>query len=185
MLVKIIKKFEYNYQTTVMKIARGLTLFFEAVPRRRERRLHIGFLSYQRKIGKTTFPRAISFTAAFYALGVPPELIGLGLTLNSLKKDELELVFKYYVNLKSDLIKYGRYFNQENLLLLARKNPAWGDVVRDVDLTEKILRVKLGPKNQNDFLHKNLSANVLLLKNKKETVSQLIMETGKLRKSLG
>ena len=51
-------------------------------------------------------------------------------------------------------------------------------------MLEKELRVELGPQRRAEHLHKNLSANVLLLKDRPNIVSNLITETGKLRRSL-
>ena len=185
LLKKIINKFEYDYQRVLGRIVRDMPPFFEAVPRRRERRLHIGLLSYKRKSGKNSLPRAISFTCAFYSIGLPPEFIGLGHSLKSLSGKELELVRKYYINLAPDLLRAGQYLNRDNLTNLAKGNKAWGLLAKDIKLTEEILGIKLGPKTEDDWLHRNLTSNVLLLKNKKEMVRELMIETGKIRKSLG
>lgn len=184
-LKKIINKFEKHYQSTVVALSKEMQIFFEAVPKRRERRLHVGFLSYRRKVGKSYLPRAISFTAAFYSIGVPPEFIGLGQTLQSLDVKEKDLLKKYYINLIPDLLEAGRYLNKDNLAILSKRNRAWKAVLSSVKYIESNFDITLGPKTQNDWLHKNISANVLLLKNKTEGLQDLIIETGKLRNSLG
>jgi len=181
----VLGKFEKAYQKTISKIAKDMVPFFEAVPKRRERRLHIGFLSYGRKVGNNYLPRAISFTAAFYSIGVPPEFIGLGQALKALNKKEQELVFKTYLNLADDIIEAGKYLNKDNLKVLCRKNKDWQDVEKSVSLIEDIFKIQLGPKKQDEWLHKNISGNVLLLKNNKEELHKLIIDTGKIRKSLG
>ncbi|NCP17265.1 phosphoenolpyruvate carboxylase [Candidatus Kuenenbacteria bacterium CG_4_9_14_3_um_filter_39_14] len=185
LLKKIINQFEHDYQAIISRIAADMAPFFEAVPSRRERRLHIGFLSYRRQAGKNHLPRAIAFTAAFYSIGVPPEFIGLGNTFKKLSAKELALVGKYYVNLVPDLVNAGRYLNRGNLAILIKHNQAWAVIEQGISLLEKTLGINLGPKTQDDWLHKNITANVLLLKNKKEKVRELMIETGKIRQSLG
>lgn len=185
LMLSIVKKSTALYQTTLLKLTKEMDTFFQAVPKRRERRQHIGLLSYGRKMGNHPLPRAINFTAAFYSLGVPPEFIGLGRTLKSLSYKELDVLSKHYVNLKSDLTTAGRYINYDNLKKLAASNKSWKLIQEDIELTSQILDLKLGPKSQNDFLHQNLTTSLLLQKNKKGVLGQLIVETGKLRKSLG
>jgi len=51
------------------------------VPPRRRRKLHIGLFGYSRGFGGVSLPRAITYCAALYSVGLPPEIIGLdGLT---------------------------------------------------------------------------------------------------------
>lgn len=47
------------------------------VPPRRRRKLHIGLFGYSRGFGGVSLPRAITFCAALYSVGLPPEIIGL------------------------------------------------------------------------------------------------------------
>lgn len=184
-LEKLVKKSNEIYQKSLLKILGDLKPFFDSVPGRRERRLHIGLLAYKRKLGSKSIPRAISFTAAFYSLGVPPEFIGIGRFLKSLNEKELSLVLKYYVNLRKDLDRAGRFINYENLNTLAKTNPEWSKILMDIKLAEELLNLKLMPKTQSELEHRNLSSNVLLLKNKPEELKKLITETAKIRKSLG
>lgn len=185
LLKKAAGKLENVYQGTIKKMDGLMEQFFQAVPRRRERRLHIGFLSYERKMGKHKLPRAINFTAGFYSLGVPPEFIGLGRGLTRLSKDERKAVNKHYHNMRAELGEAGRYLNKENLRQLGKKNSQFALINKDIELTEKILGVSFGPKTIEDNLHKNLTANILILKNHPEDLKRLIVETGKIRKSLG
>ncbi len=102
-LKTIVKKFARIYQATLKGILPEVRNIFDCVPKRRERRQHIGFLNYQRHIGKTALPRAISFTAAFYSLGVPPELLGTGQALAQLSPAETLLLHKYYKHFLDDI----------------------------------------------------------------------------------
>ena len=77
------------------------------VPGRRKRKLHIGLFGYSRSTGGITLPRAITFTAAMYSIGVPPELLGL----SALDRDDLAFVREVYVNFDRDLLDAIRYMN--------------------------------------------------------------------------
>jgi len=184
-MAMLAKLFEETYQKAVSGVIKDLDPFFEAVPRRRERRQHIGLLAYKRNMGKQAMPRAISYTAALYSLGVPPEFFGLGAALKNISKDDLALVRRYYKNFDLDLGESGRYLNFENLRQLARQNSRWQTVLDDIAKTESALGLKLGPVSTMDFMHRNLTSNVLLMKKNPELLSRLIAETGAIRKSLG
>ena len=184
-LLRVIEKFSAMYQSTLTKLVKDLEPVFGAVPKRRERRQHIGLLAYGRRMGKSTLPRAISFTAALYSIGAPPEFIGLGRTLASLSDQEQKILVKYYRFFADDVREAGRYINRENIETLARGNPSWRLVAEDVALAEKFLGARFAPKSTKELLHHSLTSQLLLQRNNKEAVSRLIVETGKLRRSLG
>ncbi|QQG37971.1 MAG: phosphoenolpyruvate carboxylase [Candidatus Kaiserbacteria bacterium] len=184
-LLKVMRIFSKMYQSTLPRLIKDVSPIFAAVPRRRERRQHIGLLSYGRRVGKKSLPRAISFTAAFYSVGVPPEFLGTGRALLALTDKERDLLKKYYRYFTDDLIEAGKYLNRENLEGLARGNPAWKAVAEDIALTEKYLGVRFGPRADRELLHRNLTSQLLLQRKSQKDVSRLIVETGKLRKSLG
>jgi len=79
------------------------------VPERRKRKLHIGLFGYARNTGGITLPRAIKFTAAFYSIGLPPEILGL----NVLDDADIEFIRKVYVNFDEDLRDACRFLNTE------------------------------------------------------------------------
>jgi len=188
-LKKLVERFSHSYQLALLPIIKDMERIFAAVPKRRERRLHIGLLGYGRETGKLKLPRAINFTAAFYSIGIPPEFIGLGRELKKMSPQEMKLLKKFYINFTDDLKQAGRYLNRDNLLFLAkndkRKNKGWQKILEDVLETEKLLATIFGPKTVNELEHKNLSANTLLLREKPNLMSKLITETGRLRRSLG
>lgn len=188
-LKKIAAKFARSYQSALSPLIPEMEGLFAAVPRRRERRLHIGLLGYNRKAGKLNLPRAINFTAAFYSIGLPPEFIGLGRVLRNISPFETKLLKKFYVNFAYDLKEAGRYLNQENLLLLAnggkKESKKWQDILEDVLETEKFLNTTFSPKTLSELEHKNLSSNALLLRKNPDLARKLIAETGILRRSLG
>ena len=184
-LLPVIRAFEKHYQHSLSLITEDMRHLFTLVPRRRERRQHIGLLSYARKMGKHSLPRAINFTAAFYSIGIPPEFLGLGQALNELTSAELKLVEKYYRNFRTDLIRTGRYLNWQNLEKLAAKNSAWRNVAESIRLTEKVTGLTFGPKTKSDKLYEYLTSGILVQPDRTQVVRDLIVETGKIRRSLG
>lgn len=184
-LVKLIKRAEIYYQKTLKGLLKEMQPIFKNIPKRRERRQHLGFLAYQRKSGESILPRAINFTAAFYSVGIPPELIGLGKFLHSLSAKERQVVENYYSTLVPDTLRAGWYLNKDNLNILAKKSAGWRALKKDISITEKELGIILGPVDKDHWLHKNLSSNALLLKDKPKELKELVTETGKLRQSMG
>lgn len=185
-LVNIGKISEKYYRKTLNNIAKDLGPVFAAVPKRRERRQHVGLLAYGRKVGEQKMPRAITFTAGLYSLGVPPELIGTGRALKDLSDDDIDFLKKHYKLLKSDLQKAGKYFNADNLKALAAENPAWDYIKQDIDLAQKILGINISPKTDNDKAHAHLTSEILKLKDgDRAKLTAKITEAARLRKSLG
>jgi phosphoenolpyruvate carboxylase len=77
----IIERAAGRYRAEVRELARLVNVLAPHVPRRRLRRLHIGLFGYSRDDQEISLPRAITFCAALYSIGLPPELLGFaGLT---------------------------------------------------------------------------------------------------------
>jgi phosphoenolpyruvate carboxylase len=172
------------YQRSIAGLAGVINQLAPSVPRRRERKLHIGLLGYSRSVASKKLPRAIPFTAALYSLGVPPEFIGTGRGLNLLAKQGLE-VEKYYLNLRHDLLWAGRYLNKGNLFALAKTSRAWREIWDDVALVEQYLKTELGPQTKDELAHNKLSSALMVAWKNKKDLSWYISASGKLRSSLG
>ena len=155
------------------------------MPRRRERRLHVGLFGYARAIGKKKLPRAIPFCATLYSLGVPPEFIGIGRAIKKMSAEQLAALRLTYKNFRRDLLYAGRFLNKHNLEELGKMNRAWKDVAKDVEYLEEYLDEELKPWSNKDMVYGNLTGNALLLLKDKKDFSELIVETGKYRRSLG
>jgi hypothetical protein len=54
-----------------------------------------------------------------------------------------------------------------------------------VEFIEKNLKIKLGPKKNSDFIHRNLSSTAFYLWQSKKPITREIIESGKIRRSLG
>jgi phosphoenolpyruvate carboxylase len=184
---EIITIFKTFYRHNIAKIVDLINTFSRYVPRRRERRLHVGLFGYSREFSKGIhLPRAITFTASLYSLGIPPEIIGVGRALKVVEKRGLrEILEKHYLNIKWDLETAAGFINRENIHRLKKKYPSLENIEEDLKLLERILKVPTQPSKTYELIHKNLTSNILLLLEAKRDVTSLIEETGRLRKFLG
>lgn len=174
------------YTRTIEPLAEIINQIATCVPGRRERMQHIGLFGYSRGVGKVSLPRAISFTAALYCLGVPPEFIGMGRGLrDAMKAGKLKTIETHYKNLRADFIHAGKYLNKENLILLARKYPAFRAVTEDVQEMENYLGVELGPLKTKHFIHRNLVSSIYLHHEEGEDFGDELEKAAAIRKSLG
>lgn len=178
--------FSKYYKETVEPLAPLINKIAGHIPSRRERMLHIGLFGYSRGLGKISLPRAITFTGAFYSLGVPPEFIGTGRGLAKAKRDGyLPFIKKVYINLERDLVHAGKYLNKENLKFLSKKYPPFKEIARDIEETEKILGIEFGPHKDHHFIHRNLTSSIFYKIKMGLDPSTDIVEAAKIRKSLG
>jgi phosphoenolpyruvate carboxylase len=189
-ILEIMKTFESYYKPTIEGIADIINIIAGDLPKRRERVQHVGLFGYSRGMGKVRLPRAIGFTAALYSIGVPPELIGTGRGIKAIKNAEsgmrnLELLEKFYLNIRQDLKKAGAYLNKKNLHALAVKDKFFKGVEEDVAEIEKYLGEKLEPRTKEELEHQKLSAKILQALNSKKSTKDLVEKSALLRKSLG
>lgn len=185
-LLHLMHYFEIYYQKTIEDIAPLVNQLASFLPKRRERVQHIGLFGYSRGVGKVSLPRAIGFTGALYSIGIPPELIGTGrgLRIAKLLKKE-QLIEKYYLNIKKDIERAGRYLNKENLAKLVQKSPDWGNIVSDVEAIEHYLGKPLGPQTKDEKEHQKLTAKIYKDLEEGGDIQKLIEQAAILRKSLG
>lgn len=185
-LVDIAERSAKFYKEALDGVAGAMQPVFKGVPKRRDRRQHIGLLAYSRHMGGQELPRAITFTAGFYSIGVPPEFIGAGRTLRSLSSQEMKILQKTYPNLKADYQAAGRFINLDNLGRLARDSGAWKAVLEDVKAIEEVLDITLGPSTKDEQKHYELSSKLVAQSDgNSSSSSDLITQMGVLRLSLG
>lgn len=183
---QIIKPFEQAYRKTIEQLAPLINQVAQCVPRRRERVLHVGLFGYSRGVGKVKLPRAITFTASLYSLGLPPELIGTGRGLRwAAKHKKTALIEKFYVHLKDDLLQAGRFLYKPALMALAKKSKVFEEILEDVTAIERFLDKPLGPKTLDQQEHCLLSAKIHQNMNNKKTLEALIEQSALLRHSMG
>ena len=184
-LMEIIHASEGYYKNVIEKMAPLINQIAAFIPKRRERFQHVGLFGYSRGDAKIKLPRAISFTCALYSIGIPPEFIGSGNTIAYAKKMGLtKLLEKYYINLRKDFIRAGKFLNKKNLKKLSKELPAGKEIEENVLLIEKYLGVQLGAENEAEKKHADLAEKIYSELGKRD-ISSYIIEQAKYRQSLG
>lgn len=112
--LEIIDKVAAEYRRVVEHLAPLINYVAAFVPRRRMRKLHVGLFGYARSIGRTALPRVISFCAACYSIGLPPEILGL----KALSGSDLACMKEMHVNFTFDMQTAMSYFNEEVFTIL-------------------------------------------------------------------
>ncbi len=183
---ELIPLFERQYRTTIEEIAPMINEIAGNLPKRRERVQHTGLFGYSREVGKVKLPRAIGFTAALYSLGIPPEFIGTGRGLQSVK-GKGQIIEKYYGNLKKEITQSGKFLNKTVLASLAKQSSAWKSISEDVQILETYFGVAFTPETEAEQEHHKEVEEVYaaLQRNNKDQVKQHIEHAAFLRKSLG
>ncbi len=177
-----------NYRSTVESLSPFINEMSRHIPPRRERLQHTGHFGYSRQVGKKglQLPRAIAFTAVFYSLGIPPELIGLGRGLRALHQSkQLEDLLHFYPELPEVVQKIGRYYNEENLRVLSHYQSPWKRVLTGLQYLEEFLGTRLGPQTPDELLHRNYTSNVVQNWVQKKPVDEDILKAAEVRRSLG
>jgi phosphoenolpyruvate carboxylase len=185
-LKKLVKIFTALYRPIIEKSADLINEMAAYIPRRRERIQHTGLFGYNRGVGKTKLPRAISFTGAWYSLGIPPEFIATGRGLKIAKQQGLlPLLEKHFSTIRAELQHAGKYLNSENLEKLSRTYEWAKKIKEDIRLAAEILNIKIGPNKPNHFIHRNLTSTISLKKELKQDFDRELVEAAVMRKSLG
>ena len=200
-LLGILRKCRLQYEGTIEALAPFVNSIAAYVPQRRARKLHIGLFGYSRCVAGVCLPRAISFAAALYSVGLPPEFIGMK-SLTQLNDEEWELVQKHYVKMEHDLNLVGEYVSWENINLLMEMfkktaeragmneeqfKTAIAKIMNDLKATEEKLGIKLGPRNPTQRRHENFTNNFLIsyIEREDDEARKALLEAAKLRRCLG
>ena len=168
----IIERATAEYQAHVQQLTDVIRSASVHVPKRRERKLHVGLFGYGRSlggVGGVTLPRAIGFAASLYSVGVPPELLGL----TALTKADLSLVREVYPSFDDDLRAALRFANERH--------------VREL-LGEPYLRLLGQFTDEIDRVHEGLTSAIwasISQDNTAVNVMQYAEEAAHLRRFLG
>ena len=166
--LEIIEKTCQEYRRQVTNLAPVVNKLARFVPSRRKRKLHIGLFGYARNVGGISLPRVISFTAALYSIGIPPEILGL----NALNKDDIKFLKDSYGNFETDLRDALQFYNPDSIFL--------SDEIRG-----GIKKLSLDVSIDKD--HKEKTSHIVssVIENKTEDMNETILRAANLRKFLG
>ncbi len=169
--LELVDRYSRKYRQQVSALAPVINRIARYVPSRRKRKLHIGLFGYSREMDGVTLPRAITFTASLYTVGLPPELLGLDV-LNSADFDFLKTV---YLNFEEDLRDALQFFNPGSLKLLPP------------DLSSPLGKMEFPVDYQVHSEHQEVTDYVLGALDLKEQVdlSEEVLRAANLRRFLG
>ncbi len=167
--LEIIDKVSQEYRRINELLAPLINYVAGFVPRRRMRKLHVGLFGYARSIGKTSLPRVISFCAACYSIGLPPEVLGL----NVLSQDDIRCMKDMHVNFPFDMQTAMSFFNEDVLAILP-------------DEVKSSLRLDWGSFEVNRE-HKAITSRIIRAVKDKDSANmqRMLVEAAHVRKFLG
>ncbi|WXG42320.1 MAG: phosphoenolpyruvate carboxylase [Candidatus Freyarchaeum deiterrae] len=168
---KILETVSQEYEREVIDIAPLINQIARHIPQRRKRKLHIGLFGYSRGVGTAVLPRAITFCAALYSVGIPPEIFGL----SALNEKYRETVADIYKSFDEHISQSLQYLNQDNLKLLYP------------NLAEKIREIAKEFEFETNQEHQNLTTQIVKLfkQNEPTKIEEKILEAGAIRGFLG
>ncbi len=167
--LEIVDKVSEEYRRVVEQLAPLINSVAAFVPKRRMRKLHVGLFGYARSIGQTTLPRVISFCAACYSIGLPPEILGL----KCLSTEDLRCMEDMHVNFLFDIQTAMSFYNEEVLTILP-------DEVKDS------IRLDWGSYEINQQHHEITSRIIKAVKNNdRVNIQRDLVEAAHIRKFLG
>lgn len=167
--MEIVEKVSDEYRMVIEHLAPLINSVAAFVPTRRMRKLHVGLFGYARSIGKTSLPRVISFCAACYSIGLPPEILGL----KCLSAEDLRCMEDMHVNFLFDIQTAMSFYNEEVLTILP-------------DEVKNSLRLDWGSYEINQEHHAITSRVIKAVKNKdRMSLQRDLVEAAHVRKFLG
>jgi phosphoenolpyruvate carboxylase len=181
--------FSVNYLGTFHKFAQAVAGLSDLVPEQRDRLTRHSPVSYSRQMPKPSrlvdmvgsealrqelrlldqmpelpvpLPRAITFTASLYSIGLPPEFIGTGRGLRAAcelyGEGFIRDMRRWFPGLDEALTFAGRYLDLDVAKDFLPKD-AMQELRQDVDAVEELLGLRLGPRGEeDDFYHTVLRA---------------------------
>lgn len=167
--IEIVNKVSTEYRRLIEHLAPIINHIAGFVPKRRMRKLHVGLFGYARSVGKVTLPRVISFCAACYSIGLPPEIIGLKV----LTDYDIQCIKDMHINFMFDIKTAMSYFNEDVYSILPEE-------------VRKSLKLDWGSYKTN-IDHKAVTSRIIdAIKSKNSTnIQGMLVESAHIRKFLG
>jgi phosphoenolpyruvate carboxylase len=119
-------------------------------------------------MGDIKLPRAITFTAALYSMGIPPEILGI----NALTDKDFDYLRDVYVNFEEDLKDALQYYNPKSEFL-----------PEEVPAQIKELGINYHSNEEHNEITTYISDSVKKIKS--EDLSEQILMAANIRKFLG
>lgn len=172
-LLDAIETISNTYSRQVERLTPIINTVAKFVPPRRKRKLHTGLFGYTRAVAGKRLPRAISFCASLYSIGLPPELLGL----SSLKPQDVKMISEVYPNFLEDLQEAAQYFDPGCLSMLPPR------VADDIKRTVRLLKLDEKP----DLIHQALvgALRSQIKRDDTRSVTDLIGQAARVRRFLG
>ncbi len=192
-VIDIANKLASYYAKELSGLSNLVNALASLMPSRRARRPHRGIFGYGRSSGRATLPRAIVFTAAFYTIGFPPELLGLS-ALSKLSEKELELVRSNFRSMDSELKAAANFFSWDSFNVIKEdgirgvKISSWAKEYLEADVKQvEQMGIDLGPKDYAGMKHGLFSFMSLMSLNqgRVDEAASHVMEAAVVRRSLG
>jgi phosphoenolpyruvate carboxylase len=172
-VLEVVEKISATFARQVKQLAPLINKVAKYIPSRRKRRLHVGLFGYARSIAGIRLPRAISFCASLYSIGLPPELLGLA----DLSPADLKLIVRNYPNFYEDIGDAVMFLDP----LYAQAVPS--RVASDIKRTLKLLKLQIQPSEIHQALVRAIRKH--LSEGSAQVLTELITQAARERKALG
>ncbi|MFH1276033.1 MAG: phosphoenolpyruvate carboxylase [Candidatus Woesearchaeota archaeon] len=169
--VEMVEKIAKDYQESITMLAPMINNMSKFIPPRRKRKLHIDLFGYARNNNGVHLPRAITFCAALYSLGLPPEILGM----SRITPQEIDQIRESYKTIDTDFKEALQYFNKDNLKFLPH------------EIQNKVLEsLKLFEYDVNEEHKTHTSEIMRLFKEQKHSqIVEEVLKAGRIRRFLG
>ncbi|GGM78857.1 phosphoenolpyruvate carboxylase [Thermogymnomonas acidicola] len=187
-LRKVLEPYVARYQRMLESIAGLINVCARYIPPRRSRKLHIGLFGYSRNQGGIVLPRAITFVAALYSMGLPPEVFGIS-ALQEMGDGDVDFIMSTYRGLREDLSAAAGLFNWDALDILggSLKDEFRGMLLEDLRYLQDTLGIKPGPQDYATKKHALLSSLFLISMQSghDDEARSAVLEMARARRTLG
>jgi phosphoenolpyruvate carboxylase len=172
-LMPLIENISNTYSKQVERITGLINGMAKHVPARRKRRLHVGLFGYTRAVAGKRLPRAISFCASLYSMGIPPEILGLA----NLKPHDIKVIIEHYPNFMDDMQDAMMFYDPQALSMLPVR------IADDIRRTVRLLKIDV----ETNLIHQSLvrAMRNAMEKDDHRNMQELVTQAARERRFLG